>query len=278
MTNSSSQSYKELAIPYFKETFDIVDEVMSDHQVPYYLIGASVIDLELLKENVKPYRATKDIDFAIMISSVSQFEEIVISFEEKGFHKVVAPWTFYSKVYDVAIDILPYGEIEEDDRINFSKKYSDLHVLGFREVMDSSVQLQVEQRLVNVPPLPGMIVLKLVSWSDRPEDRQDDLPDILRIIEHYFSYNFDEIVEFHNDIFPEDDFDQRIIAAEVLGRKARSIIDKSAKLSERIHQVLDNNLDEISESEIAKTWARLRDWDVEYSFSLLKAFERGLIE
>ncbi len=50
------------------------------------------------------------------------------------------------------------------------------------------------------------------------------------------------------------------------------------KLSERIYQVLDNNLDEISESEIAKTWARLRDWDVEYSFSLLKAFERGLIE
>jgi len=48
MTNSSSQSYKELAIPYFKETFDIVDEVMSDHHVPYYLIGASVIDLELL--------------------------------------------------------------------------------------------------------------------------------------------------------------------------------------------------------------------------------------
>lgn len=210
------------------------------------------------------------------ISSISQFEEISSSFEKKGFHKVIAPWTFYSNAYGVAIDILPFGEIEEDDHINFNEKYSDLHVLGFKEVMDNSVQLQVEQRLVNIPPLPGMIVLKLVSWSDRPEERQDDLPDILRIIEHYFSCNFDEIVEFHNDVFPEDDFDQRIIAAEVLGRKARSIIDKSAKLSERIHQVLDSNLYEISESEISKVWAQIREWDVEYSFSLLKAFERGL--
>jgi|TARA_B100001063_G_C16434668_1_gene390561 predicted nucleotidyltransferase len=40
-----------------------------------------------------------------------------------------------------------------------------------------------------------MIILKLVAWSDRPEDRGQDPGDILKIIIHYFDYNFDEILE-----------------------------------------------------------------------------------
>ncbi len=65
-----------------------------------------------------------------------------------------------------------------------------------------------------------MIILKLIAWSDRPEERTDDLPDILKIIEHYFNLEYDEIVEFHYDTFPEDEIDQLLVAAEVLGRKA----------------------------------------------------------
>jgi hypothetical protein len=47
--HTSNQSYKELAIPYFKEVFDIIDKVMLIHAIPYYLIGVSAIALELLK-------------------------------------------------------------------------------------------------------------------------------------------------------------------------------------------------------------------------------------
>jgi hypothetical protein len=63
----SNQTYKELAIPYFKESFDCIDEVMRSMQIPYYLIGVSAIALELLKQGIKPNRGTKDIDFAVMI-------------------------------------------------------------------------------------------------------------------------------------------------------------------------------------------------------------------
>ena len=59
--NTSNQSYKELAIPYFGEVFESIDKVMHKHQISYYLIGASAIALELLKEGVKPNRGTKDI-------------------------------------------------------------------------------------------------------------------------------------------------------------------------------------------------------------------------
>ncbi len=110
--STSNQTYKELAIPYFKESFDCIDEVMQELQVPYYLIGVSAIALELLKEGIKPSRGTKDIDFAVMVSSMKEYEQISDALEAKGFNKVAAPWTFYSVKFKVAIDLLPFGEIE----------------------------------------------------------------------------------------------------------------------------------------------------------------------
>ncbi len=276
--NTSNQTYKELAIPYFKEVFDAIDKIMIAMDIPYYIIGVSAVALELLKDGIKPSRGTKDIDFAIMISSMKQYDQVTEAMKHKGFNKVKAPWTFYSEVYNVAIDILPYGEIEEHDTIQFSQRNADLHVLGFKEVMEDAVQVAIEEKIANIPPLPGMVVLKLVSWSDRPEERENDLADILLIIEHYFEIQFDEIVEFYNDTFPaEEEPDPILVAAEVLGRKACLYLNKSEKLAKRIHKVINSNLKEKGESTIAKDWARKKDWEIGYAYSILKAFQKGLL-
>ena len=146
MMSTSNLSYKELAIPYFKEVFDCIDEIMIKHKTPYYLIGVSAIALKLLKDGIKPNRGTKDIDFAIMISSMEVYEQLSKSLGERGFNKVKAPWTFYSDEYNVAIDILPFGEIEEYDTVQFNKRYADLHVLGFREVLEQTVPIKIEEK------------------------------------------------------------------------------------------------------------------------------------
>ena len=271
-----SQSYKELAIPYFKETFECIDEIMRKHQIPYYLVGVSAIALELLKKGIKPTRGTKDIDFAIMISSFKEYEAITSELVESGYHKLEAPWTFYSEKYGVVLDVLPFGEIEEKDTENFAKRNADLHLLGFTEVLSESTPFPIEEKMVNIPPLPGMILLKLIAWSDRPEERENDLADILKIIQHYFDLEFDEIVEFHNDIFPEDQFDQKLIAAEVLGRKAKYFLEKSQLLSERIHDILKINLQDESKSQIARDWAKKLGSNIEYAQKILFAFQKGL--
>ncbi|UII21568.1 hypothetical protein [Fulvivirga ligni] len=276
--NTSNQSYKELAIPFFKEVFDHVDEVMISHNIPYYLIGASAIALELLKKGNKPNRGTKDIDFAIMISSIHEYDDLTKSFEAKGFNKVKAPWTFYSPTYNVAVDILPFGEIEEHDTEQFHQRYSDLHVLGMKEVLEEPEVVQIENRFVNIPPLPGMILLKLVAWSDRPEERENDLVDILLIIKYYFEFNYDEILDHYYDTFPAEGFDPLIIAAEVLGRKAAQFLKKSDELAERIYMVLDQNIDNEKESDIAKEWARTNDWEIAYAIKILKAFQNGILK
>ncbi|CAH8282667.1 nucleotidyltransferase AbiEii toxin of type IV toxin-antitoxin system [Mariniflexile fucanivorans] len=275
----SNQTYKELAIPYFKEVFDIIDEVMLKLNVPYYLIGASAIALELLKDGIKPSRGTKDIDFAIMISSIQEFETIVMELSNYGFKKVEAPWTLYNDKFNIVIDLLPFGEIEEKFTVNFNKRYTDLHVLGFSEVLQDPETVQIEEKIVQIPSLPGMVILKLIAWSDRPEERDSDLGDILRIIEHYFSLNLDEIIEFHNDIFPEEgELDQLKIAARVLGRKASQFLDVSPAINERILKTINENVINVENSEIAKQWIRGKDWDLEYAVEILEEIELGLVE
>lgn len=277
--SKSNQTYKELAIPYFKEVFDIIDDVLVKLNIPYYLIGASAVALELLKGGIKPSRGTKDIDFAIMISSIQEFEAVVEALLKYGFNKVEAPWTLYNDKFNIAIDLLPFGEIEEKFTIQFNERYTDLHVLGFSEVLQESGTVQIEEKSLKIPSLPGMVILKLIAWSDRPEERDNDLYDILRIIEHYFDLNFDEIVEHHNDTFPEeDDLDQFKIAARVLGRKASQFLNISEAINDRILKTINDNVANAKDSVIAKQWIRNREWDLEYAVQILEEFKLGLIE
>ncbi len=277
--NKLNQTYKELAVPYFKETFYFIDEVMKAKGHPYYLIGSSAIALELLKEGVKPSRGTKDIDFAVMLSSINEYEEVVEELVKRGFTKVKAPWTLYHSEYNVAIDLLPYGQIAQNDTIQFNERYSDLHVIGLEEVLKETIKIPIEEKIAQIPPLPGIVLLKLVAWSDRPEKRGDDLADTLHIIKAYFEYEWDDIVENHNDIFPDtEELDQLKVSARVLGRKARTYLEQSKVLEERIIKVLDENLIEIENSIIAKEWAKLNNCDVIYAHSILEELKVGLIE
>ena len=276
--STSKQSYKELAIPHFKEVFDIIDRVLTGLGIPYYLIGVSAISLKLLQSGIKPARGTKDIDFAIMIASLSEFQEVVRALKKDGFNKVEAPWTIYHPAFGVVVDLLPFGEIEQEHTVNFNERFTDLHVLGLKEVLSKAKLIPIEENFVKIPPLPGMVLLKLIAWSDRPEDRPNDLYDILLIIEHYFELEYDEIITRHHDIFPEDDFNQLKIAARVLGRHARSYMLESPKVSERILSVLDQNIDSPAESVIAKRWARQKGWNLEFAVELLMELKKGLVE
>lgn len=278
--STSNQCYKELAIPYFKEVFDIIDKVMTEADAPYYLVGASAVALQLLQQNIKPPRGTKDIDFAVMLSSITEYDAIVEGLIENGFSEVKGvPHRLYHREYDAAVDILPFGEIEEDSTVRFVERNTELHVLGFREVLESPNETQIEQISVKVPTLPGMVVLKLIAWGDRPDQRDNDLADVLVVLDNFFDLEYDDIVENHHDTFPvEGEFDRLKIAAKVLGRKVQEILAKNPKVQDRIKELLNENLTDVEQSSIAKEWARLKGCEVKYSIELLQAFHEGLTE
>ena len=277
--NASNQNYKKLAIPHFREVFELIDDALKNRSIPYYLIGVSAIALEMLKKGFKPARGTKDIDFAIMISSLQQYQELVEDLLKVGFSKVEAPWTLVHREFNAVVDLLPFGEIEKNKSIGFNERYTNLHVLGFKEVMKNSREYEIEDRVVFLPPIPGMVLLKLVAWSDRPEDRTNDPYDILKIIENYNDLELESNMTDHHDLISvEKEFDELAFSARILGRKAKEYLDESKDLRERIMEVLNANTLRAEDSQIAKLWAREKGWELNYCVLLLKEFKQGLSE
>ena len=82
----------------------------------------------------------------------------------------------------------------------------------------------------------------------------------------------------HFDIIPADGFDELMIAARVLGRKAALILSQSKRLESRIMDVLRKNSENIRNTPIGEQWARDNDWTVEYAVQILKEFIKGILE
>jgi predicted nucleotidyltransferase len=279
--STSNQSYKRLSIPYFKEVFDLIDAVFREFGINFYLVGANAIALQILKKsNSKPPRGTKDIDFAIMVPTIAKFEEIMDRLVSIGFVRAKnAPNTLIFKNGATVVDILPFGKIEEEFTENFNQRRIDLHVLGFSEVLADSESVLIEDLLVDVPSLPGMVVLKLVSYQDRPEDRQNDVYDILYVIENFYSLQEDEILEKHFDIIETlSDYDRILIAAQVLGRQASKYLKQNQKLKDKVVSEMEKSIHSPEKSGIAMDWSRRRDWELMYAVSVLEALFKGMRE
>lgn len=275
--STSNLSFKDLAIPHFAAVFSHIDEVMNEHGVPYYLIGATAIAIEFLESDRKAPRGTRDIDFAMMVPSIKVHESIVASLLERGFRKAKVPWTLYYETENIAIDLLPFGEIEENDTVDFNKRYSDLHVLGFKEVLEDAKPITIEEKVAKVPSLEGMVLLKLIAYSDRPEERENDTDDILRIIEIYYDKEWEQITESHFDLLAVEELDELKVAAEVLGRNTRVHLSKNKKLEERILSIVNTELDSKEESRLVIEWAQKLEKDTDYIKELITGFRNGIL-
>ncbi len=279
MSDTSNLTYRDLAIEYFLEVFKLVDQVMKDNKAPFYLIGVNATDIQLLKEKIKPSRGTKDIDFAVMVPSFSIYNKIKEDLTTHGFNPTKDIYTLYHQKFNVAIDLLPFGEIEENDTINFTERSVDLVVLGFKETLEEAKRISIDDNFsVQVPPLHGMIILKLIAWSDRPEHRATDLEDIYRIVKHYYDAEIDEVFEEHYDLLDASPIDEKMVAARIMGRKIAIVLTKSDKLKDRILKVLKENTSDPVKSAIAKHWASKFDLDVEYATDILIEIKKGIEE
>ena len=130
----------------------------------------------------------------------------------QGFNEAQLPYTLRHAEYDIVIDLLPFGEIEQKDTVRFHNRQVDLVVLGFKEILSEVETILLESREVLVPPLRGIVLLKLISWSDRPEMRSSDLDDIYHIIAVLHDLSFDEIVEQHSELLLNEPYDNELIA------------------------------------------------------------------
>ncbi len=216
--------------------------IFTDFSVRFFLIGAQVRDIYFNQKNIPPKRATRDIDFAVMIESMGQYDELIKVLITKGFKKTEYPYRLVWSNDDTIIDLLPFGPIEKDHTVVFTEDGTELTVIGFGEIIEETTPWALDEKStfsVPVPPLHGLFLLKLLSWDEKRYDRDKDLEDLIQILDNYWEFVEDEAYVHHLDLFDADDFDIRNAAARILGRHLKKTLDKSDDLKRVVLRILE---------------------------------------
>jgi predicted nucleotidyltransferase len=150
-------------------------------QTEFCLIGAVVPELLL---GVTPPRLTKEVDVAVILDSLDDFERLKERLE--GFNLGPTTWRPYRLTHQSGgwVDLLPYSEILAPmGRLELTQDLS-FNMAGFDQVLPGAIHVQVTSELtVPVTPLPLYVLLKFVAFADRKEPK--DLASVLHCLRHY---------------------------------------------------------------------------------------------
>jgi predicted nucleotidyltransferase len=208
--------------------------------IDFYLVGAVSRDVWMSGiHHIAPRRTTGDIDFAVLINNKGVYEALKdYLIRSEGFRDTkenafVLLWNDQTEV-----DLLPFGDIEDEDgKVTVQGTgFTTVHVPGFTEVYESGLpELDLAgDHQFKFCSLPGIVMLKLIAWDDRPEARRDDIHDISDILNHFFDMYDHEIWDNHSELFANEDADLKHIAAQVMGREMAKIAKRTEKLFNRL--------------------------------------------
>jgi predicted nucleotidyltransferase len=232
----------------FEPLFEVANKVFSELNIDFYIIGAIARDIWVSgRFNQKVSRITRDLDLAIFLNTSEDYDKLIKVLTDTGTFREVKD-TPHRLVFkeSILIDIIPFGEYAEiDGMVRFGEKgFLNISVLGFSEVFERATEV-VEfntKYLFKVCTLPGIVLLKLIAYDDRPEMRPKDVKDILLIIENYLEFYFDDIVDNHYDLFNVEPFDQIRVSARMIGREMKIIANHSEELQSRIISIIEKHI------------------------------------
>ena len=232
-----------------------------------FLIGAAARDLLLHHAfSQRRGRLTLDVDVAVHVSSWNEFEVIRRRLTSEGATAVNETHRF--TIGDRLLDVVPFGDIEENHTITWSRGKSVMNVLGFEEASANTVDVLLPGGVaVRVATIPALLLLKFFAWEDRHVEKPaHDAVDIRQLITTYPDVCRDLLYEDHIGILEVRGYDLDLAAAVLLGREVASIAGSDA------HKAAWTILDrEVSGEALARDMSR----DVDGNLRLLQALRDG---
>ncbi|WGQ09782.1 hypothetical protein QG516_25030 [Pedobacter gandavensis] len=265
-----------------KTVFDDLEEIFYQMQIDFYLIGALAKEVWYTGSG-QLQRTTKDVDFAVFIASKKDYEDVkTYLIETKNYSESKNNAFIMISPDGMEIDMLPFGGMEIDDDVNFEGTgLTNIKVNGFMEVHQSGtaiVDLDTGHSF-RIATLPAIVLLKFISYDDRPENRGKDPRDIINIVLHFFNLQSDLIYDHHSDLFGgEEDVELEQIAAKVIGREIRKIIAGNDELLQRIISILQVQLKQKEKSGLIRNMVNESERNVDYVLQLLVYLLKGVTE
>ncbi|SHI34220.1 nucleotidyl transferase AbiEii/AbiGii toxin family protein [Pseudozobellia thermophila] len=275
----SNLTYKDYSFANHREVYHILEEVFVANNITYYLIGANARDVQLYRAGIKPTRITADIDFAVMVPDFTKYQSLIEELCSKGFQKTNEIYRLAYEKTNTVLDLLPYGEIEQNHTVNFDQRNIELSVLGFKEVGEQLEKVYIKEAGFTLPttPMVGLIILKLVSWSDNL-DRTKDIEDISLLLNSGWEFYEQEAYEKHLDLF-DDSFQTTTAAARIIGRKMKPILEANEKLYKTIIHIIDDAILEKPKADITETTLALKmDKSLQGVQRILYQIKKGILD
>ncbi|MGA1796526.1 MAG: nucleotidyl transferase AbiEii/AbiGii toxin family protein [bacterium] len=267
------------------DALSIVKEVADSLHIPFFIVGASARDL-ILKHcyGREPPRMTRDIDLGVELKNWAQFNQLTKSLMETGRITSTAERHRF-RFNSILIDIVPFGSItDENKRISWPPEHEIfMSMLGFKDAFEYSiiVRLSSDPLLdIRLPTLPGLALMKIISWKDAYPERKKDAEDLMLIMHSYEEAgNFERLYREEHELLEEENFDTRLASIRLLGKDMGKISHPDTLHA--VRKILDDETRERSQYRLVTDMIRGLPMSDDYFDEILLQVEKlreGIIE
>jgi len=130
------------------------------------------------------------------------------------------------------VDVIPFGPItDKEKKLAWPPEHEIfMSMPGFEEAYSHSMTVVLSNDpvfAVKIPTLAGLVIMKLISWSDNYPHRQRDAEDLLLILTNYdHAGNTERLYEREPALLEDSGFDTTEAGIRLLGRDMATIADQ----------------------------------------------------
>ncbi|MDI9526094.1 MAG: nucleotidyl transferase AbiEii/AbiGii toxin family protein [Pseudomonadota bacterium] len=271
--------------PLLVEVISLIDHEATGLGIPFFIVGAMARDIVLeLCYKLPARRSTRDLDIGVEVAGWEEYQRLSMALVSSGrFVSGRAPHVL--RYGELRVDIVPFGEVSADHRsITWPPDHTVvMNILGFKEAYENSLEIQMHDDpflAVKVPTVPGMALMKIISWHDRYPERQKDAEDLLFITDHYaYAGNEDRLFGPEIDVMEEEEFDLAMAGIRLLGRDMARIV--TIETRKQVVEILAGELDDPRDHGLIRDMARpsyLEGKRFEEVRSKLERVRQGFVE
>lgn len=263
------------------ELFENLESSFLKFNIDFYIIGGLARDLIITgKYDITIPRATLDVDIALMIPNYEIFNKLKKNLILNDFKEdKTKGYRFYFK-NTIIIDFLPFGGIENSEHTVkiYGKEIHSLNVLGLNELKEYNEILEYdENKSFKVTSIPVICILKLISWNDKPYEREKDIDDFTFILSKYSDIYLEEICNNHYDLL-KGGWNNDILSPRVLGREIGVILKNTEKSKVVVLDILKQNTKETDSSKLGILMSRFNKKSIEENCNILIELLKGIEE
>ncbi len=240
--------------PHLLEIIQALQEILGDQAYDFLLIGASARDLIMdTIYDLGINRATEDVDFAVYVPEWGAYESILqklVNSEIFQPTKVTHKLLFKSR-YEV--DIVPFGDIQNPEgHYTWPPDHiKAMNVAGFMEVSAGGINIQSDATEFRTASIPGICIMKLLTWQDRGFQDNRDGKDLGFILSNYVKMKFEDLYILHEDLMEDENFDRVVTTARIMGRDIFDLLKANPFALEQIKSILCKETEDEDYSRLA---------------------------